>query len=266
MEGCANIVHARYYAIRRDICRNSNLIENSFNFPRVITAISFLKYYLSFELILHASQTKVAVPVLLQGDCKLVFLRICSSRGCQFNGLPTRHLSKLWYILQLQSSRHLNNNYVIPIALFFNKQLCTLSKASPGASSRLSPSNKKSLTALAMASRQWPPLISKTKKGNLRAWLCILAVKACASMWCIGMNGLEYFLHKCLPYLVPISRDRGRPGLTVVAIASTSSTDSLAAFRASSTTFSMFWRCKFCATGGIIPPFLQSFESNYWRD
>lgn len=139
---------------------------------------------------------------------------------------------------------------------------------SPGAMSKDFPRSRKSDTPRTNASRQWPPEIKRTRKGNSTS-LVSLIVSAWASIWWIGMNGLLNRLTSCKLNDKPTPRLRASPGLMVVAMAERSCGETLLAERVSSTIRWIFslWSC--WATGGTIPPVLgkkkkkDSFKKNW---
>lgn len=93
---------------------------------------------------------------------------------------------------------------------------------------------------------------------KVRTSSTIRTARACAFMWWIGMNGFSARLDKYLPNSIPTLRERGSPGLIVVAIASTSLSFMFAALNASSHTFVMFSLCMSRALYGRIPPYLKT--------
>lgn len=131
----------------------------------------------------------------------------------------------------------------------------TLSIVSPAAASNVCPSRRNSSIPLANARREWPPETRSTRKGKSTG-CSILTVRACASIWCIGMNGFSWSLTNFRLKSKPIPKLRARPGFTVVATAVSSLGSMPLLSKASWTTLEMFSLCSCWATGGIIPPAL----------
>lgn len=105
----------------------------------------------------------------------------------------------------------------------------------------------------------------RVRNGRIsNTWSTNLAVKAWASMWWIGINGLDDCLHNCLAWFRPTNRDNGRPGRTVTAMASKSSRPTRARCRVRVTTPSMFCLCRSLATGGIMPPKLRTRQFTWY--
>ena len=89
--------------------------------------------------------------------------------------------------------------------------LATLSMKFPGEISMDSPSRQNLFSASASANMQCPPLTKSVKKGNFMAGSKRRGIRACASMWCMGMNGSLYLWSKSLVNWMPSHRQGSRP-------------------------------------------------------